>query len=88
MKKILIFGVSGLIGYNFFKFFFYRKNLLVFGTCRKIKKKLFDKKYHKKLINLYINNQNYDELIERVNPTHIVNCIGITKHVIQKKKIN
>ena len=38
-KKILIFGISGMLGHNLFTNFYLQKKFEVFGTCRNYSKK-------------------------------------------------
>tara|TARA_X000000368_G_C22973734_1_gene686699 strand:- start:220 stop:1059 length:840 start_codon:yes stop_codon:yes gene_type:complete len=75
--KILVLGISGLIGRTVFEELSVYKDLTVFGTSR-----ISDQ--HSKLIF----NLNYDaasvslrEIIKKVNPSFVINCIGVTKHL-------
>ena len=84
--KILILGVSGLIGHNILKEF--DENFEVFGTLHKSKKKYGN-------LNLF-SSQNIIENVDvkdfeilksilfAINPDVILNCVGITKRKIDK----
>jgi dTDP-4-dehydrorhamnose reductase len=83
--KILILGASGMIGSNIYKFFFLKKKFKIYGTY--YTKSLYN--YKKKNIknnliffDVYISN--LELLINKINPNVIINCIGITKKIINK----
>ena len=86
--KILILGVSGLIGHNIFKEL--NAKFEVFGTLHKSKKNYGN-------LNLFSGNniiENIDVkdfealevILSSVNPEVILNCVGITKRKINKAK--
>ena len=75
--KILVLGISGLIGRTVFEELSLQKDLNVFGTSRNSdqhSKFVFDLNYEAK--SLYLS-----EIIKKVKPSFVINCIGITKHI-------
>ena len=84
--RILILGVSGLIGHNILKEF--NDNMDVFGTLHKAKKKygnlnLFSGKNI--IENVDVKDfENLKSILFSVNPEIIFNCVGITKRKIDK----
>lgn len=80
-SKFLILGASGLIGYNFFLYYFKKKNIECYGSVRSIlKKKKFKNKYKNNIIILK-NLNSIKKVINKLKPNVVMNCIGITKHV-------
>ena len=86
--KILILGVSGLIGHNILKEF--NGKFEVFGTLHKSKNKYGN-------LNLFSGSniiENIDvkdfeilvDILSYVNPDLVINCVGITKRKINKAK--
>jgi dTDP-4-dehydrorhamnose reductase len=94
--KLLILGVSGLIGSTFFKVLSQDKNIQVFGTVRsKADKEFFSSIKPSYLIDSIDCNDNVgvQKLFENVRPDVVINCIGLTKHyknleVIDMIKVN
>lgn len=82
--KVLILGASGLIGSGIFKSLFHDPNLEVIGTIRNPKlRKYFDVKIAKKLISgvdVMARNR-VPNLLEKLRPEIVINCIGLTKHI-------
>ena len=84
--RILILGVSGLIGHNILKEF--NDNMDVFGTLHKAKNKygnlnLFSGKNI--IENVDVKDfENLKSILFSVNPEIIFNCVGITKRKIDK----
>jgi dTDP-4-dehydrorhamnose reductase len=81
--KLLILGVSGLIGSIFFKVLSQDKNIQVFGTVRSNA----DKEYFLRIKPSYLidsidcnDNVGVKKLFENVKPDLVINCIGLTKH--------
>ena len=75
--KILVLGISGLIGRTVFEELSFCKDLTVFGTSRisdQHSKLVFNLNYDTASVNLR-------EIIQKVNPSFVINCIGITKHL-------
>ncbi|HIF9354872.1 TPA: dTDP-4-dehydrorhamnose reductase family protein [Photobacterium damselae] len=90
--KVLILGVTGMLGYSLFSNLSDQGNLSVFGTVRNIKGK---ESYFSGLENNLITDVDaYDiEELERaisiVNPSVVINCIGLIKqHSISKQHID
>lgn len=90
--KVLILGVTGMLGYSLFANLSEQKNLTVFGTVRDIKdKEDFFQSYKEQLISnvdvydLY----SLDSAIGQVKPDVVINCIGLIKqHSISKQHID
>jgi dTDP-4-dehydrorhamnose reductase len=85
MKKILILGISGMLGNTLFRYFFKNATYQVFGTARKVPEKLKNQyeNIEKNLI-LGIDALNHEQLkqcILEVNPDIIINCIGVIKQL-------
>lgn len=81
-KKILIIGCTGMLGYNLFKIFS-DKYKFVYGTCRN--------KYNLTNENIYTlehTKENLYNIIKKINPDIILNCIGILKENNYQEKIN
>jgi dTDP-4-dehydrorhamnose reductase len=83
--KILILGASGMIGSNIYKFFFLKKKFELYGTyCTKTLNNHQKKNIKNRLIFFDISTSNLGLLINKTNPNVIINCIGITKKLINK----
>lgn len=81
--KILVFGISGLIGNSLFRMLSMNPDHDVYGTCRdEAIRKYFSNDLQERIIpNIDIGNHAYLlNLIERYLPDIVINCIGITKH--------
>lgn len=81
--KILIFGATGLIGSNLYKYLS-KNGYDVFGTYRNHKSyEILLNENYKKLIYFDFNNVNLNiyQFINNIKPDVIINCIGITKHI-------
>lgn len=81
-KKILIIGCTGMLGFNLFKIFSYNYKF-VYGTCRN-KYNLIDE-------NIYVlehTKENLYNIIKKINPDIILNCIGILKENNYQEQIN
>lgn len=79
--KILILGVSGLIGSTIYRYFDSATQYNVVGTVRTDKPKF---SHNSNNIRCGIDALNFDsvkKLIDEIRPDQIINCIGITKHV-------
>lgn len=80
MKKILILGISSMIGNQLFDYFI-KSRVITFGTSRYIKKKKSNIFYYDPEVNFsYI-----QKLIKKIKPNIIINTIGVIKH---RKEIN
>ena len=82
-KKILILGISGMIGYNFFLFFKNKNNINCYGTLRSYYKKKKFKNIYRKSIFVCKDFNSIVIAINKINPHFILNCVGITKHLDQ-----
>lgn len=80
--KILIFGATGLIGNNLFRFLSKSNDLEVYGTYRSEKLLLFFNELEKRnLLFFDVDNSNIDDLFKKIKPDIVLNLIAITKHV-------
>jgi len=81
--KILIFGATGLIGSNLYKYLS-KNNYDVFGTYRNQQSyQILSNENYKKLLYFDFHNINVDiyKFVNNIKPDVIINCIGITKHI-------
>jgi len=84
--RILIHGITGLIGNSLFRTLSANSSYQVYGTCRNsVDKKLFT---DLQKINIFpnidaLNFQAIENLFANIKPNVIINCIGITKHLPQ-----
>ncbi|QWC95534.1 SDR family oxidoreductase [Polynucleobacter paneuropaeus] len=82
--KVLILGVTGLIGSTLSRTLVLDEKIQVIGTTRKLKFNSSLVGLHDEQIYKNINISNIDcvvELLERVRPSIVINCAGITKHI-------
>lgn len=82
--KVLILGVSGMLGGALFKKYSNDAEMVVFGTARSNSAlNYFDKKDHQRIIcNVDIGSDNsLIEVFENINPDVVINCIGLVKQV-------
>lgn len=83
MKRLLILGVTGMLGsclYQYFK----KHNYEVHGTVRKHNKyfKSAGALNGKFIHTLDVNNQNdIAKLVDEINPSHVINCVGLIKQL-------
>ena len=74
MKKILIFGSSGMLGHQLFNYL-KSKKINVYGSVRNIKKNT-----NKNIIKVDVRKiEKVKKIIYRINPDLVVNCSGIVK---------
>ena len=87
-KKILIVGSSGLIGNTISKYFFKNNINLYLGISKKTKQK--SKNYLSNFGKISVLDPlyttNFEKKVISINPDLIINCIGITKHLVNKHK--
>ena len=86
IKKVLILGISGLLGNSIFTYFINKKSFKIVGVNRKNKK--FNK--NSKLIQIIekIDDQkSLRNIIKKNNPDYLINCIGIVKNSTNPKSI-
>lgn len=83
--KILVLGATGLIGSEVYRYLSKKNN--VYGTYNdkdKIKKIQYNKK---KIFYLdALNKKNFIKVIDKVKPDIVINCIGVTKHIMKVSK--
>lgn len=86
-KKILIFGITGLLGNKLFETLVSKKEYILQGTCRKKNFKLIPKKLRKHtiIINDYKNVDQLNSIIKKLKPNIVINCVGIIKQSQQIK---
>ena len=85
--NILILGISGMLGNILFKYLTSLKRYEVFGTIRSLEDKKFFTNIDDTKINILDNInkfENISNLIEKIRPALVINCIGVIK---QKKEI-
>lgn len=81
--RLLIFGITGLIGNSVFRILSDNPAYEVYGTCRNDRDKNFFEKKEKIISSIDIFSINAaQDLIKKLNPDVIVNCIGLTKHAL------
>ena len=90
MIKILILGSTGLLGSTLLKYFSKRNNFKCYGGIRKKTDTI--KLKNIKNIKLYkINYKKKRDIIKvfnQIKPDLIINCIGVTKQLVQKKNFS
>ncbi len=90
MIKILILGSTGLLGSALLKYFSKKNNFKCYGGIRKKSDTI--KLKNIKNIKLYkINYKKKRDIIKvfnQIKPDLIVNCIGVIKQLVQKKKVS
>ena len=87
--KILIFGVTGMLGSCLYKYFSNLKEFQVTGVLRNIKKKpLFNENSNSGIIvfDNYNNFNKLEEFIKDMKPDYVVNCLGVIKQKINTSK--
>lgn len=83
--KILIFGVTGMLGSCLYKYFSNLKEFQVMGVLRNDKKRSFFSENTNSRIIVFDNYNNFaklDEFIKEIKPDYIVNCLGVIKQKI------
>ena len=83
-QKILLFGSSGMLGHKILQSLY--SDFLTIGTIRK-KNNSYLVKY-KLIKNIDIKNfKKIEKLIKDLKPNYVINCSGLIKQKLQKKKI-
>ena len=82
MKKVLVFGTTGMLGFTLFTFL-KKKNLKVFGISRK--KKNFANKYM--IFMKDFNEINLKKILSKIKPDFVINCAGMINHKINSGNI-
>lgn len=85
-QKILILGVTGMVGHKLFTEMSKRADLDVYATCRSLDKisKIFEQKLLSKVVT-GVSADNFQAMVaqlEAMRPDAVINCIGITKKLI------
>ena len=85
-SKILIFGITGLLGNMLYKYFREKNNFEIFGASRK------NKQYSKNTQNIKIiknlkNENELNKIVETIKPRYIINSIGLVKSSINENNI-
>ncbi len=84
VMKVLIFGISGMLGSAVFRSLSNDKDLEVFGTIRQTEQIKHFSPWQAKNILTGINAENDDCLIKaftQVRPDVVINCVGLIKHL-------
>ena len=87
--KILIFGVTGMLGSCVYKYFSNLKEFQVTGVLRNISKKSFFNENRNSRIVKFENYNEYSKLedfIKNIKPDYVINCLGVIKQKINKTK--
>jgi len=89
-KKILFFGISGLLGSNLYKIFLKKKKYSIRGVCREksfsslsseMKSRVLKVKHFKNISEL-------DVLFKKFKPDFVINCVGTIKQSKNMNKFN
>lgn len=84
--RILILGASGMLGNALYRFFSTSENYVTYGTCRSLTlSKLLPATLQQNLIqNINVENESdVTELLSRVRPNVVVNCVGLVKQLAE-----
>lgn len=84
--RVLVLGVSGMLGSAMFRFFSEKGVYEVWGTVRnKSTLSFFNKNHHAKIISDVdvLNHLTLVTILERVKPDYVINCIGLVKQLAE-----
>ena len=83
--KVLVLGSNGMIGGTIFSFLSKNDNLDVIGSIKNLaKNNNFSSQLENKFVMMdALNYKNVEDEIKKNMPDIVINCIGVTKHVIQ-----
>jgi len=85
-KKVLILGVTGMLGHTLMLYLLKNKKVELYGTTRKLKLVKNYNKLNCKFIKLDVSNfSNLEKCIKRIKPDYIINCVGIIKQKITSR---
>ena len=85
--KILVLGCTGMIGSAIFSHCQASKNISVYGTFKKQKKiNIFNKNNKLIYFDASKKKQKLKNIINKIKPNFVINCIGITKHINNKNE--
>jgi dTDP-4-dehydrorhamnose reductase len=79
LKKVLILGATGMLGSACLKVFELESDLELVGTARKS---------NEGLIEFDADKDNICDLLYRIRPNWIINCIGLIKHLINENDVD
>ena len=80
MRKIILLGSSGMIGYTLTKHLQKGKNVKVVPAVRENRTKYFNT-----AVNISSDFEGLDNLISKIKPHYVINCIGLTKHLASEQ---
>ncbi len=84
--KILVFGVSGMLGNSLFRYFSKDNNYKIFGTLRsnQIPSNLGKNFYSNVLTGIDVENQDsLTKVFAQIKPQIVINCVGIVKQLAE-----
>lgn len=84
--RILILGASGMLGNALYRFFSTSENYVTYGTCRSLSlSELLPAKLQQNLIqDINVENESsVTELLSRIRPNVVVNCVGLVKQLAE-----
>jgi len=84
--RVLILGISGMLGSAMFRFFSEKGVHEVWGTVRnKSTLPFFDQNHHARIISDVdvLNHLTLVTILERVKPDYVINCIGLVKQLAE-----
>jgi dTDP-4-dehydrorhamnose reductase len=89
--KVLIFGVTGLLGNTLYRFLSLKRGVKVYGTFKSYEKiKILNKKTKKR--NFFfldkLSFKNIAHVINKIKPDYVINCIGAVKQRLNYFKKN
>lgn len=92
-RKILILGITGMLGHISFIHLNKNNNLDVYGVCSKKNQKLIIKEKPLCLLNdkIFFSNDLFEscnKIFKKINPDYVINCIGIVKQSSNIKDFN
>ena len=85
--KVLIFGVTGMLGSCMYKYFSNLNEFRVIGVLRNVNKKsFFNENPNSRLINFdnYNNFPKLEKFIKNMQPDYVINCLGVIKQKINE----
>lgn len=84
--KVLILGISGMLGNAMFRFFSAQNHHEVWGTLRNSSSmRFFDARLHPQIISDIdvLNQDTLIRLLHRIKPDYVINCIGLVKQLAE-----
>tara|TARA_B100001093_G_scaffold519398_1_gene608248 strand:+ start:4247 stop:5122 length:876 start_codon:yes stop_codon:yes gene_type:complete len=82
-NKVLVLGITGLIGSNLFRCLKSINEIDIYGTYRSHRKIFFNDRnlINNKLFKCDVSSyQDLLKIIQKIKPNFVINCIGVTKH--------